>query len=143
MCVLVTSSLLCIFEVNLNHLQSGLKFGGKNQFQIWQEILNSKSLKLIFRGGLVNRMSKYIFRGRCVATTVLNKNIFKDGCSAATATEKWVYRGGSHIWATPKNALLEAVLLIQPPLKILFLGADIITEPPLKMLFQRWLNARC
>jgi hypothetical protein len=103
MCVLVTSSLLCIYEVNLNHLQSGLKFGGKNRFQIWQEILNSKSLKLIFRGGSVNRMGKYIFRCGCVATTVLDKNIFKDGCSAAISTE---------------NGFTGAVLIFGPPLKM-------------------------
>jgi hypothetical protein len=116
-------------KINLNHLQSGLKFGGKNRFQIWQEILNSKSLKLIFRGGSVNRTGKYIFRGGCVATTVLDKNIFKDGCSVATATENG-FTGAVLIWATPKNALLEAVLLIQPPVKIPFSGADIVTEPP-------------
>jgi hypothetical protein len=48
---------------------------------------------------------KLIFRGGCIATTVLEKtfsNIFRDGCIAATA---------------PSNTFSEAVYLLQLPLK--------------------------
>jgi hypothetical protein len=63
------SSLLCIYEVNLNQLHSDLKFGGKTRFQIWQEISNSKNLKLIFRDGPVNRTCNYIFRDGLIKPT--------------------------------------------------------------------------
>jgi hypothetical protein len=76
-----------MYEVNLNQLHLALKFCGKTRFKIWREISNSKSLKLIFRGGSVNRTCKYIFRGSCIAITILEKNIFNGGCSAAIVTE--------------------------------------------------------
>jgi hypothetical protein len=56
-------------------ISSGLKFGGKTQFQIWWEISNSKCLKLIFRGGSANRTCKYIFRGGFIKPTT-PENVF-------------------------------------------------------------------
>jgi hypothetical protein len=56
-------------------LHSALKFGGKTRFQIWQEISNSKNLKLISRDSLVNRTCIYIFRDGLLKPTA-PKNVF-------------------------------------------------------------------
>jgi hypothetical protein len=68
--------------------------GWESRLQVWREISNSISLKLIFRGARL-----------CCRGHLYKSNIFMDICDAATATKNW---------------FLEVVCLMKPPRKIDF-----------------------
>jgi len=70
--VCITSALLCIYEVNLNHLQSGMKFGGKHDFKFGGKFQIQK-IKTDFLRRLITPSLKIHFQSGCIATTVLEK----------------------------------------------------------------------
>ena len=126
--VCITSALLCIYEVNLNHLQPGMKFGGKRDFKFGGKFQIQK-FETDFQRRLITSSLKIHFQRRLYCHNRPWKNIFRDGCIAAAApcnsfsgrfmywNRRWkrIFRGGLPTATAPENAFSDAVLLLEPP----------------------------